>query len=171
METDAELIARARDGDTAAYGALVRRYERAVFAKAWAVLHDYHSAQDVVQEAFLRAYERLGSLRRGGAFGAWLLQTAYRQAVDAVRRNGRATATESSPVASSPAPFSEDEEALLAAVARLPEHEQQVVTAHYFDGHTAAEIAQMQGCGVGTVTKRLQRARERLRAMLAEVEA
>jgi hypothetical protein len=103
MTSTAELIARSQsaDGDVrgGAFAELVRRYERTVIVTIWAIVRDFHTAQDVGQETFLIAYRNLGSLRTPNAFSAWLQRIARREALRAARRgrdrrNDRATARE-----------------------------------------------------------------------------
>ncbi len=173
VESDAELVIRAKRGDVAAFGALVERYERSVLAVALADLRDFHTAEDVAQAAFLSAYRRLASLRDGTRFGPWLLQIVRREVVDAVRSNRRVVATvpcvEGHPVA--PALPAHDTGALgdlLALVARLPRRERLLIGLRYFDGKSMSEISQFTGRPVGSVTKQLSCAVARLRAWSAE---
>lgn len=168
--TDAELVKAVLAGNQAAYGDLIRRYERSVRAAALAVLGDFHAAEDATQETFVVAYQKLDALMRPAAFGAWVLRIARRQALRAARKR-RATETLDPDVAVNAAHngrLDEESEGLLAAVAALPKHERRVVMLHYFDGHSVADIAAMCGRPVGTVTKQLSRARERLRCRLGK---
>ncbi len=169
--SDAELVARVQRGDVEAFGPLAERYEKTVLAAAVVQLRDIHTAEDVVQAAMLRAFQRLSTLRDGSKFGPWLMQIARRQLVDSVRAR---------PVPVS-IPVEECEieglvdgpggdvwgenEHLLDAVARLPEHERLVIGLRYFDGHAMAEIAEITGRPLGTVTKQLSRAVDRLRSL------
>ena len=82
LQSDGDLVDAVVGGDRAAFAILVRRYEPALRAVAMSVLRDAHLAQDAAQEAFVKAYEKLGSLRRAGAFGPWLLQIGRRCALD-----------------------------------------------------------------------------------------
>ena len=69
VQSDSRLVEALRDGDQEAYVRLFRRHERSVRAVALAVLCDHDAAQDATQEAFLTAYEKVGSLRKGSSFG------------------------------------------------------------------------------------------------------
>src|SRR3954451_7677694 len=89
MQTDAEIVRAVLSGDREACAALVARHERAVWATAWRVLRDDHAAADAGQEAFLRAFHRLGDLRRPEDFGVWLLRIARREAIRLARRRAR----------------------------------------------------------------------------------
>jgi RNA polymerase sigma-70 factor (ECF subfamily) len=79
---DADLLARAREGDTAAFGELVARHQTAVFRAALAALGSPADAEDVAQEAFILAYTRLSTFRGDASFKTWLLTIAWNQAIN-----------------------------------------------------------------------------------------
>lgn len=85
--SDADLIARARHGDAAAFGELVDRYKTAVYRAALAALGSPADAEDAAQDAFVSAFRRLGSFRGDASFKTWLLTIAWNQALN--RRRGR----------------------------------------------------------------------------------
>jgi RNA polymerase sigma factor (sigma-70 family) len=96
--SDAELVARCRAGEQAAWDALVDRYARYVYAIASRVYRlGPQDAEDVFQEVFARVIERLDTLREADALRPWIAQTTRRCAVDALRRSGRETAVEELP--------------------------------------------------------------------------
>jgi RNA polymerase sigma-70 factor (ECF subfamily) len=171
MRADADIVRAVLRGDREAFAALVARHERAVWATAWRVLRDDHAAADAGQEAFLQAFLRLRDLRRPERFGVWVLRIARRQATRLARRKAHEAGrsldeTETVPsmnLNGSTTRLSTDAEELLTAVARLPEHERLVVVLHYLDGRPVAEVAAALGRPIGTVTKQLSRAIERLR--------
>ncbi len=174
MESDAELVKAVLAGDREAFAGLVERYERTVRATALAIVRNHHLAQDVAQEAFLAAYSKLGTLRDGAAFGFWLLRIARRRALGAVRRRPHEQTLEATDVETrvgADGQLRDDSRNLLAAVMRLPEKERMLVMLHYFDGQKVADIAQVTGRPVGTVTGLLSRARDRLRRWLKESES
>ena len=84
--SDAELVARARQGDTAAFGELVDRYRAAVYRAAQAALGSASEAEDVAQEAFLAAYRKMDTYRGEASFKTWLLTIAWRRALSRRRR-------------------------------------------------------------------------------------
>ncbi len=84
--TDTELVERARQGDAAAFGQLVERYQAAVFRAAYAALGSREEAEDAAQDAFLAAYRKLHMFRGEASFKTWLLAVAWRHATD--RRSG-----------------------------------------------------------------------------------
>jgi RNA polymerase sigma-70 factor (ECF subfamily) len=172
VRSDEDVVDSVLAGDRPAYAELVARYERAVHAAAWAVLRDHHASQDVTQDAFIAAYQRLPTLRDRRSFGPWVVTIARRAAIDRARRP--AVPVHAGPVpADCPAPPvgdpPDDRPArVLAAVARLPDHEQRAVLLRYIDGRPTAEIARLTGRSVGTVTKQLTRALRRLRETLED---
>jgi RNA polymerase sigma-70 factor (ECF subfamily) len=167
--SDAELVARVRDGDIEAFGRLSERYERTLLAVALTELRDIHAAEDVAQATLLLAFRRLETLRDAAKFAPWLMQIARRQAIEALRARRI-------PVSIPPDDCGDDavcdpaietwmdNEHLLSLVVRLPDHERVLIGHRYFDGHGMAQIAQITGRPIGTVTKQLSRAIARLRS-------
>lgn len=163
--SDEDLVRKTRAGATDAFDALVRRYRGIVIGRAYALLHDRAEAEDVAQEAFLAAFRSLGQLRRPDAFGAWLLTVTANLARRAASKRARRPVALLGDHATRDRPPNAE---LFDAVAALPEGHQQVIHLHYAHGYTCAEIAQLLGLRVGSVTSRLTRARQRLRLMLDE---
>jgi RNA polymerase sigma-70 factor, ECF subfamily len=85
MTSDTELVTAVLANDHDAFDTLVQRYERAVFAVAVDILRDHHAAQDTAQEVFVQAYQKLGTLRNGSAFGTWILTITRHMACHALR--------------------------------------------------------------------------------------
>ena len=133
---DAELVARARDGDVGAFEELVTRYQDIAFRVAWLVVRDRGDAEDAVQDAFVKAYYALPRFRPGAPFRPWILRIVANEARNrgrsARRRDGlalRVAATDAADAAPSPeAAVLEraDAEALVAALERLPERDRLV---------------------------------------------
>jgi RNA polymerase sigma-70 factor (ECF subfamily) len=133
------------------------------------VLGDHHLANDVAQDAFIRAYERLTGLRKPEAFGGWLMRIARRCALESARRKPKEARldTEVATAVESPnGQLDESKQELLAAVVRLPKAEMQVVMLRYFGGNSVKDVAKVVDRSVGTVTKQLSRAHRRLRYLL-----
>jgi len=173
LRTDAELVNAVLNGEKELFAELVRRYERPVRAVALDVLGDYHSATDISQDAFVRAYERLAGLRKPEAFGPWLMKITRRCALDSARRKPKETLLETKIAAAIENPdgrLDEDKQRLLAAVVKLPGAEKQVVMLRYFGDNSVNDVANLLGRSVGTVTKQLSRARVRLRKILERSE-
>ena len=169
VRTDAELVNAVLDGEKQAFAVLVKRYERPVRAVALDGLGDYHSAADVSQEAFIKAYEQLAGLRKPKAFGAWLMKIAHRCALDSARQKLKEPRLEIKTAAVIENPdgqLDEDKQRLLAAIVKLPRSEKQVVMLRYFSDNSVNEVARILDRSVGTVTKQLSRARIRLQILL-----
>ncbi len=174
MKPDAEIISAVLNGQPDSFRVLVKRYERATLGTALAVLGDFHAAQDAAQNAFLMAYQNLRSLRKRDAFGAWMLKITRREALRMARARPDTAEAELDELGTrsgrqSPDALNQQRRELLEAVMQLPEHERHTVMLHYFDGHTAPEIARINDLSVGTVTKQLSRARNRLRERMEGV--
>jgi RNA polymerase sigma factor (sigma-70 family) len=166
-------VARARAGDTAAFGRLVRAHARGVNATTLSVTLDVARAEDAAQDAFVRAWERLPELGDPERFGAWVRQIARNRARDLVRADVRAVARGAAEAA--PAEVSDPEAehaakqaaALLAeALAGLSEAEREAVLLTYRDELDSVEVAERTGATDAAVRQRLLRARRRLREHL-----
>jgi RNA polymerase sigma factor (sigma-70 family) len=176
---DQELVERARGGDARAYEALVRRYQDLAFRTAYVIAGRTADAEDAAQEGFVKAWYALSRFRAGAPFRPWLLAIVANEARNR-RRTGRrqddlalrvAEDRPSGDAAPSPeaaALATEQRRLLLAAVGRLGQADQQVITCRYFLELSEAEMASALGCRPGTVKSRLSRALERLRVVLAE---
>jgi RNA polymerase sigma factor (sigma-70 family) len=173
---DAELAARARDGDVGAFEELVTRFEGIAFRVAWLVVGNRGDAEDAVQDAFVKAYYALPRFRPEAPFRPWLLRIVTNEARNrsrsSRRREGlalRAAAADPGDAAPSPevaALARVDAEQLLAALDRLGEKDRLVVAYRYLFEMSEAETAEALGVRPGTVKSRLSRALTRLRAEL-----
>jgi RNA polymerase sigma-70 factor, ECF subfamily len=177
---DAELVERARRGDTDAYGVLVRRYQELAIRVAYLITGQAAEAEDVAQEAFVRAYYALGRFRPGTSFRAWLLrivanearnrrQAARRRADLMSRASGYSASGGVEPSPEAAAVANERRRALLNAVSMLNEQDRLVIAYRFFFDFSEAEMAEALGCARGTVKSRLSRALGRLRRALADL--
>lgn len=168
LKSTEELVAAAKNGNSAAFAELVQRFERAAWVAAWRVLREYHATLDATQNAFVEAYCKLSQLRAPSQFGVWLMRIAHREAIRIGRRPFPSASLEAAGQAAMPvvADQSLDSDALMTAVGSLPEHERLVVVMRYFNGHSVEEVARLTGRPVGTVTKQLSRAFARLKMLL-----
>lgn len=165
QQSDRKLIEEILDGNTESYSILVSRYTRSVIGVARKVIRDQHLAEDVAQDSFVIAFEKLPSLRNRNRFGPWLLQITRHQAINILRKEVRVKETVSSSMDSTSIPerFTGSESGhLLDLIDRLPEHEKSVIMLKYFEGYSVDEIAQITSQKIGTITKKLSRARNRL---------
>ena len=175
VESDEELVRRTRKGDRDAFSRLVERYEPPALAIATSILRCSHEARDAVQDAFVTAYGWMTRLWTPRTFGAWFLRIARQQALLRLRRNkvrSRQLAvlvTRTTHRDESAAPDRVGGETL-DLIARLPEQECVVVSLRHLDERSVAEIAQITGRPIGTVTKQLSRAYARMRSWLDDAE-
>ena len=169
---DNELVARTLSGDVRSYEELVRRYERLVGRVLYPYARREISVEDLVQETFLRAYDRLETFNPAYRFKTWLLAIANNLGVDTLRR--RREVVEFNPEAHAPVARGPETEALEAdrsqgvqrAVAALPETYGVPLVLRYSEGLSYAEIADVLGITVSAVKSRLFRARNMLAGTL-----
>jgi RNA polymerase sigma factor (sigma-70 family) len=162
---DDELVIAARAGDPAAFAALVERNRDRVEAVAERLLAE--EAEDLVQEALLRAYLGLSQLRDPGRFGAWLCGIAVNLAKMRLRLRARETRLLSEPVDDGRPEERELFGLVRDALEVLPSGQRDAVVMHYLDGLSCDEIAALLGGSPGAVRVRLHRARQQLRRQLA----
>jgi RNA polymerase sigma-70 factor (ECF subfamily) len=167
------LAAAAQRGDQTAFGALVRLHQQRAYAVARAIVTVHEDAEDVVQEAFVRAYQALDRFNLAQAFGPWLNRIVANAALDlARRRKVRATDELNEALAGSfrdPGEADELRRRLREALAQLPERMRSVLVLHDIEGFAHAEIGQMLGIPEGTARSDLHHARHRLRGMLQDL--
>ena len=174
---DDELVERSKAGDIAAFTALVTRHQDVALRVAYSIVPG--NAEDVVQEAFVKAYRALGRFRSGASFRPWILRIVTNEARNRRRQDGRQDrlavrnagrrettgwATPEDAVINE-----EDRQRLAAAVSSLPPADREAIALRWFVGLSEAEMAVVLQCRPGTVKSRLSRALGRLRmAMPAE---
>ena len=172
--TDAELVAAVRRGSREAAGRLAERYLRGCRAVALAVVGEIAGAEDVCQEAFVHAIDRIDDCRDPARFAGWLRQIVRRRARNylrhaRVRRAVRLASDTGADPGESPAEAavrSDLRDRLLGALARLPADRREVVLLHDLEGWTHREIAERMKLPPGTVRSHLHYARRRLRELL-----
>jgi RNA polymerase sigma-70 factor (ECF subfamily) len=173
VQSDAEIIENILCGERAEFAELVKRHEQPVRAIVLSIVHNWHAGQDVVQETFVKAYQRLGQLRDPSQFGSWVAVIARRCAIDSAGRNRPMATLEEAgnvPAASNNGQLSSDKEALLKAVMGLAEGEREAVMLYYFSELNFREISGVTGRSIGTISKQISRGHKRLRKMLKEYE-
>lgn len=172
--SDADLVALARSGDGDAFGELVRRYQRPAYSVALAITGNHHDAEDVAQESFVAALERLDDCRNPDRFVGWLLSTVRNRARNLVRREKVRLA---GPIPSDartdvPSPARAAQTAALRgkleeALETLSEVQREILLLHDLEGWKHSEIAERLSIPAGTVRSHLHFARKALRARLA----
>ena len=169
--TETDLIVQSRRGDPDAWEALTRVHQEAVFRLAYLLLGDPDDAEDVAQEAFVRAYYALRRFDTARPLRPWLLRIASNLARNRGRSIGRyfAQLNRFARVSSTDAPAlaEEDSESLWVAVRRLTTDYQQVIYMRYFLEMSESEMAEALAVAPGTVKSRLHRALAALRELIA----
>ena len=178
---DRRLIAECLKGRSAAFGELVRRYQDRLFNCVYRLVDNAEDAQDVVQEAFLHAYQSLRSFKGDAQFFTWLYRIAFNTAISHKRkqrsirrmdagRNGEGAAepldaSEFSQPGHS-LERSEEERRIQQALNRLSAEHRAVLILKDMDGQKYEDIAEALGVPIGTIRSRLHRARLELRELL-----
>lgn len=168
--SDEALLAGMADGDQAAAAAFVRRYQARVFGLALTVVGDRSLAEDVAQEAFVKAWRHAASYdARRGRVSTWLLTITRNAAVDAVRYGHESAmdpdlllAVLTRQDAREPEPDVDAALSVRQALAELPPEQSRPIVQMTFQGLTAQEIATSQGLPLGTVKTRVRRGLRRL---------
>ena len=177
INPDVELIQRVLDGDDTAFSELVSKYQKSVHALAWRKTQDFHIAEDITQETFLRAYRNLSKLKEPHSFASWLyvitvnycntwLGKKSMQSQSLARvSNELEKATYSSYVSSENERTSVEakREVVKKLLAKLQESDRTVVTLYYLGEMTYEEISRFLGVSVSAIKNRLYRARQLLK--------
>jgi RNA polymerase sigma-70 factor (ECF subfamily) len=177
VTSDAEIVRRVRDGDTAAFAVLVARYRDRLGRYAVHMLGDRGDAEEALQDAFVRAYRSLARCREDGQFGPWLFgilvnrcRTAGRRAA---RRNRMFVRDEVSLERAS-APETSDraewDDTVRWAMERLAPPLREAFLLKHVEDMEYEEMSKLTSTGVSALKMRVMRAREQLRALLTEVE-
>lgn len=182
---DRRLITECLKGRSAAYGELVRRYQDRLFNAVYRLLDQPEDAQDVVQEAFISAYQSLASFKGDAQFFTWLYRIAMNAAISHRRKHKLAVSLETGSknellidpldesAYSQPGDLleqREEESRLKSALNRLSVEHRAVLILKDIDGQKYEDIAEIMGVPVGTVRSRLHRARTELRDLLLQDE-
>ncbi len=174
---DADLIQRILDGDEGAFTALVNKYQKPVHALVWRKIGDFHTAEEITQDVFLKVYKRLSTLKRPDHFPGWLYVIATRHCIAWLRKKQLPTKSldamstaELEEICYAKYETDRDEEATIEhrreivkrLLQKLPESERTVVTLFYLAEMTSEEVSAFLGVSSNTIRSRLHRARERL---------
>ncbi len=177
-ENDVELIHRILDGDDTAFSDLVEKYQRQVHALAWRKIGDFHFAEEITQDTFLKAYKKLATLKKPHRFAGWLYVIATHCCQDWLRKKQIETESledidseELEPEAYSRYVAEQEAKAITETqrqvvkklLATLPESERTVITLHYFGEMTCEKMSEFLGVSANTIKSRLRRARNRLK--------
>jgi RNA polymerase sigma-70 factor (ECF subfamily) len=183
-DDDRRLIADCLGGKRDAFGELVTRYQARLFNAALRLVQSPDDAADVVQDAFLSAYQALHAFKGDAEFFTWLYRIAFNTAISLKRKKRSAVSLDSQPGETGidpndPSEYvkpgaaierSEDERQLSEAIARLSPEHREVLLLKDIEGLKYEDIAELLGVPIGTIRSRLHRARLELRALLVPLD-
>lgn len=180
--SDDALLAGLATGDADAAAAFVQRFQRRVFGLALTIVGDPRAAEDIAQEAFVRAWKHAGAYdARRGTVATWLLTITRNLAIDTVRVRRPVVVdpdsilalnlSASGPLPDELAALRDDADRLCAALARLPEEQRRALVMAGLLGHTAREVSEAEGIPLGTAKTRIRTGLLRLRSALTEERA
>jgi RNA polymerase sigma-70 factor (ECF subfamily) len=185
-EDERKLVKRAKTGDMAAYDELVRRYQERIYATVYHMTSNHEDANDLAQEAFIKAYQALKSFKGDSSFFTWVYRIAVNKTINFLKqRRNKAHLSlndldfnaEHDPdlvaLISDKTPrrdvnLSELQQKLNEAMQKLSEVHRLVVTLHDVQGLSHEEISKIMDCNTGTVRSRLFYARQQLQAYLSD---
>ena len=176
--SDAQLIHRVLNGDETAFSELVKKYQKQVHALAWRKIGDFHIAEEITQDTFLRAYQKLRTLKEPQRFASWLYVIAANRCNTWLHKKHFRTQLLKNKGGVRPEKPSYSEyvveenerisvetqrEVVKKLLAKLEESERTVMTLHYFAEMSCTEIGAFLGVSANTIKSRLRRAQQRLK--------
>ena len=174
---DVALIQRTLDGDESAFTTLVKKYQKSVHTLVWRKIGDFHIAEEITQDIFLKVYKKLSTLKPPDHFPGWLYVITTRHCIAWLRKKQLPTTSLNTVPAvqleelcyakyemarSEEASIAQQRECVKRLLQKLPESERTVVTLYYLAEMTSEEISAFLGVSPNTIRSRLRRARERL---------
>jgi RNA polymerase sigma-70 factor (ECF subfamily) len=178
--TVARLVEAAQHQDPKAQSALYERYQGSAVALAYRQLGNWDEAEELVQDVFIHAFDRLEQLRVPEAFGGWLRQIVRRMAINRMTRHRTAVAIENETLdaicTSTETPLdevleSEERDQVRCGLNKLGEVDRQTLEAFYISGHSLIEMAEQFQAPIGTIKRRLHVARKRLARHMEDFQA
>ena len=175
---DVKLIQRVLSGDDTAFSTLVKKYQKSVHALVWRKIGDFHIAEDITQDTFLKAYQKLATLKEPQSFASWLYVIATNHCKTWLRKKRLSTQAlqDTSTMELERAAYAgyvieENEqritdvqrEVVKKLLAKLQESDRTIITLYYLGGMTYEEISQFLGVSVSAIKNRLYRARQSLK--------
>lgn len=182
---DYEIVARAKDGDKKAYDELTLMYKDAVFSIVYRMVHNQQEAEDLTQEAFIKAYNSISHFNEEYAFSTWLFKIATNNCIDFFRKRKLKTYSmdksikykdeeiqqeyaDSEPTADKTLLAKEKSKTIRQAIDQLPGKYRTAIVLRHHDEKSYEEIADILNLPLGTVKARIFRAREMLKKLLKD---
>lgn len=164
-------------GDASAYDHLVSKYMKRVVSIAWGIVRNAHDAEDLAQEAFVKAYQTIGRFKTGQPFGPWIYRIVTNLALDVVKHRKRFRHEELRDIepaarrdeADLPARSNELSARIDEAIESLPEMQRIVARLYLVEEFSHTEIAEMTNLSEGTVRSHLSLARGKLKERLSDL--
>ena len=166
LTDDRKVIERVLEGDTQAFNALVRQWERPIYNFIVRMIGDRDEAMDLCQDCFMKAYRELRTLKDRDRFSSWLYRIAHNACLSQIRKNHGKTWVELDPETGSTHMPVENRLAVEKALSQLPADQREAVILKVFQGLKFEEIASIQDAPVSTVKSRLYMGFEKLRSVL-----
>lgn len=171
QQNDTLLIGRILDGDTSGYAVMVDRYKDLAFTIAFRILGKREDAEEVVQDAFVKAFQNLSSFRQKAKFSTWLYRIIYNTAISKHRQKKPVwQQIEEITVPDNTAEFMSEEEdrhkILETAMQQLPEEDRILLTLYYIDESSVDDLHSILGISKANVKIKLFRARKRLQELV-----
>ncbi|MDD5140351.1 MAG: sigma-70 family RNA polymerase sigma factor [Verrucomicrobiales bacterium] len=181
-----ELVHRAQHGDLEAYDELIKRYQERIYATVYHMTSNHEDANDLAQDAFIKAFQALKSFKGGSSFYTWLYRIAVNKTINFLKQrknrlhmslNDLDFNTENNPdliaLISDKTPrrdagLKELQEKLNEALLKLSEQHRLAMVLHDVQGQSHEEIAEIMNCNIGTVRSRLFYARQQMQAWMAD---
>jgi RNA polymerase sigma-70 factor (ECF subfamily) len=174
---EARAVAAVKSGDESAYAYLVTKYMKRVVSIAWGIVRNAHDAEDLAQEAFVKAFLTIGRFKSGEPFGPWIYRIVTNLSLDLLKHRSRhreeeveiETPASRRDSADLHAMQSELQRRIDAAIESLPEMQRVVARLHLVEHFSHAEIAAMMGISEGTVRSHLSLGRSKLKEQLSDL--
>jgi RNA polymerase sigma-70 factor (ECF subfamily) len=171
-----EIVEMATKGDINAFSCLIKKYSNALYSVAFNVVRDFHLAQDITQEALIKAFMSLNRLESPDKFGSWLYAIVHRQSIDWLRKKrnedrlvGVAQIDSQHESVEDMIIRSEIHQSLWSAIHALEEKNRLIIILFYISGLSMKEISSFLDLSVQAVESRLRRSRKRLRQDLEDL--
>lgn len=183
VSDEARLVEQAQQGDSAAFGQLVRNYQDRLFSSMLHVLGSADEAEDVTQDAFVQAYLKLATFKRSSSFYTWIYRIAFNRAITTRRRRREVVSVDESRESGGEEPLDtadgpgeqmmrqERARQIQVALGLLSEEHRAILVLREVEGCDYDMIAEILGITVGTVRSRLHRARSQMRDHLKQIHA
>lgn len=166
---DLELVHRAKSGDSEAFSELVRRHQHIIYNVAFRFMRDAALAEDMAQEAFLKAYRLLKGFRGDCSFSTWMYRVTCSVCLTELNRRKRRAEVELTPATSAavePVEVSDVPEYIRSCVTKLPDHYATIITLYYLQGISYTNIADVLEIPMGTLKTWMFRARKQLKSIV-----